>query len=73
MNTRYVKEKLVLKPKIKVALSKLLVTIIIFLIGLICIKKGRETDLFYYIRFTFAIRLYSDGVYPQFFLNVRAK
>lgn len=39
MNTRYIKEKLVLKPKIKVALSKLLITIIIFLIGLICIKK----------------------------------
>ena len=39
MNTRYIKEKLVLKPKIKVALSKLLLTIIIFLIGLICIKK----------------------------------
>ena len=39
MNTRYIKEKLVLKPKIKMALSKLLLTIIIFLIGLICIKK----------------------------------
>lgn len=39
MNTRYIKEKLVLKPKIKIAFSKLLITIIIFLIGLICIKK----------------------------------
>ena len=39
MNTRYIKEKLVLKPKIKVALSKLLLTIIVFLIGLMCIKK----------------------------------
>ena len=39
MNSRHIKEKLVLKTKVKVALSKLLLSIIIFLIALICIKK----------------------------------
>lgn len=39
MNSRHIKEKLVLKTKVKVALSKLLLSIIIFLITLICIKK----------------------------------
>lgn len=39
MTNKYVKEKLVLKHKVKIVLSKFLVTIIIFLIALICIKK----------------------------------
>ena len=39
MNKKYIKEKLILKKKVKIILSKFLITIIIFLIGLICIKK----------------------------------
>lgn len=39
MNTKYVKEKLVLKRKVKILLSKFLISIIIFLVALICIKK----------------------------------
>lgn len=39
MTIKYVKEKLVLKRKVKILLSKLLLSIIIFLIALICIKK----------------------------------
>ena len=39
MKKKYIKEKLILKKKVKIILSKFLITIIIFLIGLICIKK----------------------------------
>lgn len=39
MNTRYVKEKIVLKRNVKIMLSKFLLSVIVFLIALICIKK----------------------------------
>ena len=39
MNKRYVKEKIVLKRKVKILLSKFLISIIIFLVALICVKK----------------------------------
>lgn len=39
MSNRYIKQKYVLRKQAKIFLSKLLISIIIFLIALICIKK----------------------------------
>ena len=43
METKKVKRKLVLKKKFKILLTKIMITIIIFLIGLITIKKYPNT------------------------------
>ena len=39
MNNRYIKQRYVLKKKAKILLSKFLISVIIFLVALICIKK----------------------------------
>ena len=39
MNSRTIKKRYVLKRQVKIMLSKFLITIIIFLVGMICIKK----------------------------------
>ena len=39
MNNKVLKKKLVLKKKIRITLSKILITIIIFLLGMILIKS----------------------------------